>query len=126
MKIKDFIQNNSLHDSFIINADYIPDNKILKLNIVQLFSELSTNNVLNDKYNPDDQVEVEIIFSNIKYQCPGDISFIGYEILSLESGKINNYDIILIQMITENDYREIYLRGENINIICNIIKKYKF
>lgn len=50
----------------------------------------------------------------------------GSEITSIEVGSINGNEIILVRLYNYSNgmaYREIYIRGENLQIECEILRK---
>lgn len=124
MKVKEFFDNNSLHDSYIISSGYISEEHILKINIVQLYSELTIKNETSIELGPDDQVELELLFKGIIHLGSDMNEVEAFEITGSGSGKINNYDIIMFQMYDEKQkYREAYIRGQNIEVKIKIIGK---
>lgn len=88
MRIEEFIHRNSLHDSYIIGAEYISHNGMLNIRLVQLFSELSIDNETQIDVEPTDQVELEIVLFGVEY-ISYDISiFKDFEIYSIDNGII--------------------------------------
>lgn len=120
--IEKFLNENSLHDSYIVNTQFDIKTRRLTLNLVQLYQELNIENTLQENVQAEDLVEVEISFIGVIYVCKEIDSFVDYEIYSLEYGKINNFDILLFMLINDKDYREVYVRGENITIETKIKK----
>lgn len=120
--IENFLNENSLHDSYVVNTQFDIKTRRLTLNLVQLYQELNIENNLQENVQAEDLVEVEISFIGVIYVCKEIDRYVDYEIYSLEYGKINNFDILLFMLINDKDYREVYVRGENITIETKIKK----
>jgi len=126
MKIDAFIHENSLHDSYIIRTEYTPHKRMLILGLVQLFSEISINNETKIAIEPTDQVELEIVLSGVEYVCNDILNLEDFEIYSINNGMIGQYEVIMIQFINEGLYKELYIRGNNINLQAKILGKYSY
>ncbi len=121
MLIEDFIKKNSFHDSSIEKVKYNKHEETLSVRIVQLFSELSIENETGVKITPDDIVEVDIQLEGIKY-ISQDMSLTeDNEIYYVKKGVIGESDIIMIQLEINDEYSEIYIRGNNITVKATII-----
>ena len=125
MTVYEFFERNSFHDSYISHVCY--DTKgVLRIIIVQLLSELNIDNCNIKGISADDQVVVEVSVTGIDYICHEDSDYSNSEITSVEVGSINCYDIILVKLYNYSSgmvYREIYIRGKNLQIACRVIKK---
>ncbi|WP_066716814.1 hypothetical protein [Clostridium sp. Marseille-P299] len=125
MTVKEYFEKNSFHDSYISNICY--DAKgILKIVIVQLLSELNVDNYNIKDLSIDDQVEIEVRVTGIDYICHEDSDYLESEITSIEVGSINSYDIILVKLYNYTCgmlYREIYIRGQNLQVTSEILRK---
>jgi len=125
MTVYEFLDKNSFHDSYISRVCY--DSKgVLKIIIVQLMSKLNVDNRNIKDINFNDQVEIEVRVAGIDYICHEDSDYSDSEITSVEVGSINCDDIILVRLYNYRDgmvYREIYIRGKNLQITCEIIQK---
>ncbi len=126
MSLDSLIKENSFHDSFIVKAKYDLQRKNLYVKLVQLFSELSINNEIDIDIKPDDQVEIEIYLEGIEYICPDIGNLDDNEIISVNNGKIGEFDIIMIQFLHEGLYKEMYIRGCNLNTKVNVLGIYKY
>jgi hypothetical protein len=124
MLLDNFVKENSFHDSFIVKAKYDLQEKILSIGLVQLFSELSIKSEIDIDIKPDDQVEVEIQLEGIEYISQDIINLEDNEIYSVDYGIIGKYDILMIQLLDEGLYKEIYIRGCNIRINAKILGVY--
>lgn len=126
MLLDNFVKENSFHDSFIVKAKYDLQEKILSIRLVQLLSELSIKSEIDKDIKPDDQVEVEIQLEGIEYISQDIINLENNEICSVDNGIIGKYDILMIQLFNEGSYKEIYIRGCNINIKAKILGVYSY
>jgi hypothetical protein len=124
MLLDNFVKENSFHDSFIVKGKYDLQEKILFIRLVQLFSELSIKREIDIDIKPDDQVEVDIQLEGIEYISQDIINLEDNEIYSVDNGKVGNYDILMIQLLNDGSYKEIYIRGRNINIEAKILGVY--
>ncbi len=125
MTIYEFIEKNSFHDSYISQV-YYDIKGVLQIRIVQLMSALNIDNYNIEDINVDDQVEIDVRVTGIDYICHEDNDYSDSEITSVEVGSINCYDVILVRLYNYNDgvvYREIYIRGKNLQVSCDIIRK---
>jgi hypothetical protein len=126
MLLDNFVKENSFHDSFIVKAKYDLQEKILSVRFVQLFSELSIKTEKDIDIKPDDQVEIDIQLEGIEYISQDIINLEDNEIYSVDNGIIGKYDILMIQLLNEGSYKEIYIRGCNINIKAKNLGIYSY
>lgn len=125
MRVYEYFDKNSFHDSYISQVYY--DTKgVLRVIIVQLLSELNIDYSSIKDINTDDQVEIEVRLTGIDYICHEDRHYLNSEITSVEVGSINGNDIILVRLYNYScgmAYREIYIRGNNLQIECEVLRK---
>ncbi|BCJ98214.1 hypothetical protein [Anaerocolumna chitinilytica] len=125
MRIYEYFEKNSFHDSYISQVYY--DTKgILRIIVVQLLSELNIDYCSIKDVNTDDQVEIEVRLTGIDYICHEDRDYLDSEITSVEVGSINGNEVILVRLYNYSGgmvYREIYIRGKNMQIEYEVLRK---
>lgn len=121
MLIEDFIKKNFFHDSSLLVAEYNSHEGTLSVKISQSFSELSIENQTGVKITPDDIVEVDILLEGIKHISKNMSLTEDNEIYDVIKGVIGEDDIIMIQLLIDRFYSEVYIRGNNITVKATII-----
>ena len=125
MRVYEYFEKNSFHDSYISQVFY--DRKgVLRILIVQLLSELNIDYSNIKDITTDDQVEIEVRLTGIDYICHEDMDYLNSEITSVEVGSINDNEIILVRLYNYSGgtaYREIYIRGNNLQIECKVLRE---
>lgn len=125
LRVYEYFEENSFHDSYITQIYYDIEG-VLRIIIVQLLSELNIDYSSIKEINTDDQVEIEVRLTGIDYICHEDRDYLNSEITSVEVGSINGNEIILVRLYNYSGgmaYREIYIRGKNLQIECEVLRK---
>lgn len=120
MNINEFLKDSSLHDSQIIDASYTFRDKKVILVVEQGPSEISlTKNCIDDDNLV---IKFNIEFHGIEYVSYDIKQLIGYEIYGIMVGKIEDNDIIMLQLLGDDydEYLELYIRGTDIEVNLNI------
>ena len=118
-----FVSENSFHDSYITGINYDKNTGCLKMNLVQLYSELQLDNSLVEGLNPDDLVELELIIEGVNYISEVDFDYSEYEILNLLYSNENGCDELVFQLHIFSGYEEIYIKGNDIGLSAQNIKR---
>lgn len=125
MRVYEYFEKNSFHDSYISQVCY--DTKgVLKILIIQLLNELNIDYSNIKDITTDDQIEIELRLTGIDYICHEDKDYLNSEITSIEVGSINDNEIILVRLYNNSSgmaYREIYIRGNNLQIEGKALRK---
>lgn len=125
MKIYEYFEKNSFHDSYISQV-YNDGKGILRIKIIQLLNDLNIDYSNIKDVTIDDQVEIEVKLTGIDYICHEDKDYLDSEITSIEVGSIGDDEIILVKLYNYSSdmiYRELYIRGNNLQIECKALRK---
>ena len=124
--IETFLKKNSFHDGYITTMEYCRDSKSIKMNIVQLYSELNIAPSMEKKFDEDDLVEIELCMENVCYVSSTESNYSDYEIANVLYEQKDGEDILLYKLHTFGGYKEICIKGKDIRISAQINKKMNF
>lgn len=126
MYLEELLESINLKGGTIVSMDSNLARGDLKVNIIKRFDDFNLTDVGNE-LSPYEEVEVQIVFSGIRYICMDFEHEKGKVIIGTVFGKLDGNDIMMIKTFdTEygiEEYNEFYIRGENVNAKWRIIKK---
>lgn len=117
-----FLEKNSFHDGYITAIDYCRETKSVKMNIVQLWSELELELPEGVNIQQDDLVEVELYVENVCNVSVLEDDYSDYDIIKVQYDSYEGYDVLLFALHRFGGYEEIVLKGKNMRVYAQIIK----
>ena len=121
--VKQFLQENSFHDAYVVAMRYYKEFERVRMNVVQLYSEISVPCAVKEEIAQDDLVEIELYVQNVYYVDFGENNYFDYEIIDIVYEQKNEGDILLFKLHMYEDYREFCIKGKKIKISGQIVKK---
>lgn len=121
--IEKFLKQNSFHDGYITSMKYCKEQECVKMNIVQLYSEINIEHLVEISFEEDDLVEIELNIGNVFYVSSMDSDYNDYEIVEVMYQQKEDEDILLYKLHMFGGYKEICIKGKKIRISAKINKK---
>lgn len=121
--IEKFFKKNSFHDGYITSIKYCREKDKVKMNIVQMYSEINIASLNETSFKQDDLVEIELNMENVSYVSLVEGDYSDYEIINVLYEQKNGEDILLYKLHIFGGYKEICIKGKNIRINAQINNK---